>query len=183
MTGKPLGPGDDIKAELFADEGLDDAVKRFESDGYVVVPSLVSRQVVERMRRAFYYLRSTEALAGSRSSIWIQNVLEKRADVAWLTASHPLVLRLLERLMGPFVQIESIVLAGFPPVPKDCDDSTSPGGGGPPPADTPGGAVRPRDRVAGFFAVASHPRVASRAHLADILHTDRHPLRQDGRDD
>ena len=71
------------------------------------------------MRRAFYELRSTEALAGSRSSIWIQNVLEKRADVAWLTASHPFVLRLLERLMGPFVQIESVVLAGFPPVSED----------------------------------------------------------------
>jgi len=71
------------------------------------------------MRRAFYELRSTEALAGSRSSIWIQNVLEKRADVAWLTASHPLLLRLLERLMGPFVQIESVILAGFPPVSED----------------------------------------------------------------
>ena len=68
------------------------------------------------MRRAFYDLRSTEALAGSRSSIWIQNILEKRTDVAWLTASHPFLLRLLERLMGPFVQIESVVLAGFPPV-------------------------------------------------------------------
>jgi hypothetical protein len=71
------------------------------------------------MRRAFYELRRTEALTGSRLSIWIQNVLEKRADVAWITASHPFVLGLLEGLMGPFVQIESIVLAGFPPVPKD----------------------------------------------------------------
>jgi hypothetical protein len=119
MTGKALNPGHDFKAEPSANEGPDDAVKCFESDGYVIVPSLVRRQVVERMRRAFYDLRSTEALAGSRSSIWIQNVLEKRADVAWLTASHPFVVRLLERLMGPFVQIESVVLAGFPPVPED----------------------------------------------------------------
>ena len=125
MTRKALNSGHDIKAGLFADEGLDDAVTCFESDGYVVVPSLVPRQVVERMRRAFYELRSSEALAGSRSSIWIQNVLEKQAHVVWLTASHPFVLRLLERLMGPFVQIESIVLAGFPPVPEEHAGSFS----------------------------------------------------------
>jgi ectoine hydroxylase-related dioxygenase (phytanoyl-CoA dioxygenase family) len=88
---------------------------QFREDGYAVLPGLYDEETMEVWRRLHRRLCEENARAEGMGSWWFGNMTE-RAPVEMLPAvANPSVLELLEAIMGPFVQLDNLTLAAFPP--------------------------------------------------------------------
>jgi len=99
------------------DEELARRVQTFRDQGFTVFSGLFDLAQVERWRAAF------DGLAEQGHRRWWPvdmgaRPARTRAQAALPAMTQSLLLRFAERLIGPFVQAESSVMAGFPSDPR-----------------------------------------------------------------
>jgi hypothetical protein len=89
----------------------------FRESGFTVFPRLFDTRDVEQWRLAFDGLATQSHSIGGGDSLWVRQLLERAPELALPAMTQPKLLRFAEQLIGPFVQTESVVMAGFPPEP------------------------------------------------------------------
>jgi len=89
----------------------------FKRDGCTMLPKIFNKATLQRWRDLHRRLQR-EAVEGA--TIWMFDNMCERAPNAMLPAcTHPLVLDLLAEIMGPCVQLDTLLLEGAPPAPDD----------------------------------------------------------------
>lgn len=84
--------------------------------GYTLFPGLFKEADIAKWRERF------DQLSAEYGESWFRDTLEYAPKLFWPAVSHPLLLDFAELVMGPFVQLDNLTLAGFAPVPKDEAD-------------------------------------------------------------
>lgn len=92
-------------------------LREFREYGFTVFTGLFDANQVGQWREAFQDLASQDHLVGGGGSLWVRDLLERAPKLALTAMTNPLLLRFAEQVIGPFVQTESVVMAGFPPHP------------------------------------------------------------------
>src|SRR4051794_15166049 len=92
---------------------LDDssAVSRFETDGFVVIPDVLSREAVEAIRTVW---TSRYEPQHERSFIVGNDILYDYTGIVLPVVAGDDLLSLLEELIGPQVQLDSVAVTGVP---------------------------------------------------------------------
>ena len=91
---------------------LNSVLERYKEDGYAILPRLFSEKQVAAWRAKF------DELQRDYDQWWYGNALEYAPKLFWPVVSHPVILDFAEMVMGPFVQLDNLTLAGFKPVSK-----------------------------------------------------------------
>ncbi len=92
---------------------LNSLLERYKVDGYAIFPVLFSEKQVAAWRAKF------DELQREYHQWWFADTLEYAPKLLWPVVSHPVILDFAEMVMGPFVQLDNLTLAGFKPVSKE----------------------------------------------------------------
>lgn len=95
---------------------VDEHVASFEHDGYSILPKIFDNAELVAWRQLHGTLRR-EAVDGMPTSKF-ENMCELAPSEMVPAFTQPLVLDILETIMGPFIQLDSLTLAGQSPVPE-----------------------------------------------------------------
>lgn len=101
-----MEPSRDISMEKHVDE--------FKRDGYTVFKKLFARETVELWKTVFDDLVMRQpAIERNRgpelgNQVVLDNLVEREPKIMLPAVTHPIILDFLERVMGPFVQMESL---------------------------------------------------------------------------
>jgi hypothetical protein len=102
------------------DVELDRHVAALRDDGFTVFKALFDAGQVDRWKASFDRLVQEDGHSGSGNSQWVHNLVERDPSIALPLIANPTLLGFAEQLLGPFIQVESVVMAGFPTFPADC---------------------------------------------------------------
>ncbi len=106
---------------------LEQQVREFREQGYTVFSGLVGPEFIAECRAKYAsLLRESRFVRGEDliqspsqrdivRGIWILSMLEKVPELTLRLVANPVIVDFAERIVGPFVQIDSAVLAGWPP--------------------------------------------------------------------
>ena len=116
--------GPDAWAAPETEEALADRFARYKADGYSIFPGLYSaaqmagwREEQNRLEAASVGMFAPNGPNESPArSHWFGNMLERSPHLVWPAVANPRVLDFAERVVGPFVQLDNLTLAAFPPV-------------------------------------------------------------------
>lgn len=97
-----------------------DTFEQFKSLGYTVLPAVHGAALMARWREAYEDLCRAASLPGRPPTTWLANLLEADPALFLPAAAHPLLLAFGERVMGPFLQIDSTAFNVFPSVAPDA---------------------------------------------------------------
>ena len=92
---------------------LDPLCEQYKEVGYAVLPGLYSEAQMDRWRHKFIELKD------EYDQWWFGNTLEYAPNLFWPAVSHSTILDFAEKVMGPFVQLDNLTLAGSQPVSKE----------------------------------------------------------------
>ncbi|MBN59946.1 MAG: hypothetical protein CME20_01190 [Gemmatimonadetes bacterium] len=103
---------------------MNDRLESYRRDGFTVFAGAYDESQMQPWRDEQDRLESvsTGPHAPNRSW-WFGNMLERAPHLMWPAVANPLVLDFAEQIVGPFVQLDNLTLAAFPP--KDKDDPTA----------------------------------------------------------
>ena len=91
--------------------------ERFEAykkDGFTIFEQVFDEPQMQRWRETH-----AELSAANNGQTWFGNTLELAPDLMWPAVSHPTILEFVEKVMGPFVQLDNLTLAAFPSIEKE----------------------------------------------------------------
>ena len=96
----------------------DPRVADFQRDGYTLFPGLYDAATVASWH-AKYAVLQADGIAGAQGekimpTWWFGDVLETVPRMVFPVVANPVILDFLEKIIGPFVQIDNVTLAGFP---------------------------------------------------------------------
>ena len=106
------------------EEELADRLAAYKEDGFTIFRGLYSEEQMERWRQEQNRLEEASvgmfAPNGPNESPtrthWFGNMLERSPELMWEAVSNPRILDFAERVLGPFVQLDNLTLAAFPPI-------------------------------------------------------------------
>ena len=98
----------------------DDAFDSFVRDGYAVFSGLYAPALMQRWREAYRPLCEAASLPGRPPVSWLGDLLEAAPAHFTPLVAQPQLLAFAERVMGPFVQIDSTAFNLFPSVPTEA---------------------------------------------------------------
>jgi hypothetical protein len=90
-----------------------DHVAHYKERGYTVFPQLYGDRQMAAWRDKL------DELHAEYGEWWLRNTLEYAPKLFWPAVSHPVLLDFAELVMGPFVQLDNLTLAGFGSVPVE----------------------------------------------------------------
>ncbi len=96
----------------------DDALEQFIHDGYTIFPAVHPPALMQRWREAYAPLCEAASLPGRPPVTWLSNLLEAAPALFLPMAAQPLLLDFAERVMGPFVQVDSTAMNVFASLPR-----------------------------------------------------------------
>jgi Phytanoyl-CoA dioxygenase (PhyH) len=102
------------------DVDLDRHLWALHENGFTVFDALFSVEQVDRWKSSFERLIEEGELSGGGGSQWVRDLVERDSSAALPLVADPTLVGFAEQLMGPFVQAESVVMAGFPAHSHDC---------------------------------------------------------------
>lgn len=88
---------------------LDQRLEAYKTDGFTIFEKLFDETQMQTWREKY-----TELSAEHNGQTWFANTLELAPDIMWEAVSDPTILEFLEKVMGPFVQLDNLTLAAFP---------------------------------------------------------------------
>jgi len=93
--------------------------ERIKDQGYTLVPDLIDQATREGLKQDILRLHEESKTPGP-PSWWFGNAFESSPTERMLpTVAHPILLDLVEQLMGPFAQLDNLTLAAMPPAKPD----------------------------------------------------------------
>ena len=108
-------------AESSAGSELDpadaDRVAAYRRDGYAIFEGVYDEATMAAMREEIDRLEAVHrGVHEQPRSWWFGNMLERAPALMWPVVSNPLILDFAERIVGPFMQLDNLTLAAFPPL-------------------------------------------------------------------
>lgn len=88
---------------------LEDRYEAYKTDGFTIFEKVFDENQMKTWRETH-----KELSAEHNGQTWFGNTLELAPDIMWPAISHPTILEFLEKVMGPFVQLDNLTLAAFP---------------------------------------------------------------------
>ncbi len=88
--------------------------KRFETyktDGFTIFENVFDEPQMQSWREKHHQLSEQ-----NNGQTWFGNTLELAPDIMWPAVTNPTLLDFIEKVMGPFVQLDNLTLAAFPSV-------------------------------------------------------------------
>ena len=93
---------------------LDERYEAYKTDGFTIFEKVFDEPQMQSWRE-----KHKELSAANDGQTWFGNTLELVPELMWPTVSHPIILEFIEKVMGPFVQLDNLTLAAFPPMEKE----------------------------------------------------------------
>ena len=96
---------------------MNDRLESYQRDGFTVFAGAYDESQMQPWRDEQDRLESvsTGPHAPNRSW-WFGNMLERAPHLMWPVVANPLILDFAEEVVGPFVQLDNLTLAAFPPM-------------------------------------------------------------------
>lgn len=105
---------------------LDRHVEEFKEQGFTVFERVHDAEMMERWKRKFEQMQGEVIESSHRASWWFGNMLEHAPLLMMPAVTNPTLCDFAERVMGPFVQLDNLTLAGFPSItPKEAKGKVS----------------------------------------------------------
>src|SRR5687767_9290001 len=96
---------------MISDPVVANHIGSFKRDGYTILPSIFDEATTRTWRRLHDELQE-----GRSETVWqFSDMCERAPDTMLPAFTHPLVLNILEGIMGPFVQLDTLILEGSQP--------------------------------------------------------------------
>ena len=87
---------------------LDEHYEAYKTDGFTIFEKVFDESQMQSWRD-----KHQELSTANDGQMWFGNTLELVPELMWPTVSHPTILEFLEKVMGPFVQLDNLTLAAF----------------------------------------------------------------------
>ena len=104
---------DELQKCLLMPEDLNAHLEHYKEHGYTLFPRLYGECQMSQWRQRFC------DLSAEYDEWWFRNTLEFAPKLFWPVVSNPLILDFAELVMGPFVQLDNLTLAGFASVSEE----------------------------------------------------------------
>lgn len=89
-------------------------------DGYAIIDEVFDAEIRHAWRTTLDHLRESEQASVYSTVSWYRHILENCPDETLRAVTRPRLLDLIEKLIGPFVQLDGVSLIAFQPV-HDAD--------------------------------------------------------------
>ncbi|MXV76884.1 phytanoyl-CoA dioxygenase family protein [Candidatus Poribacteria bacterium] len=100
---------------------LDERLEAYKTDGFTIF-----ERVFDEVQMQLWKDKHRELSAANNGQTWFGNTLELAPDLMWSTVANPMILEFVEKVMGPFVQLDNLTLAAFPSIePEKAEDRVS----------------------------------------------------------
>ena len=93
---------------------LDQRFEAYKTDGFTIFEKVFDEPQMQSWRE-----KHAELSAANNGQTWFGNTLELAPELMWPPVSHPTILEFIEKVMGPFVQLDNLTLAAFPSMEKE----------------------------------------------------------------
>lgn len=95
---------------------LEERYRDYQRDGFTIFEGLYDADMMQALHEEFAYQQRRAKLAGAEgmATWWFGNMLERAPELMWQFVSKPELLDFAEQVMGPYVQMDNLTLAGFP---------------------------------------------------------------------
>lgn len=90
----------------------------FKKDGYTLFEKVYNAETMQRWREKFLQMQ-VEGIVDNPSGWWFGNMVERAPTLMLPSVTQPLIWDFAEAVLGPFVQLDNLTLAGFPSVSKE----------------------------------------------------------------
>ena len=90
---------------------IEQRLEDYKTNGFTIIESVFDEELMELWKE-----KHQELSAEHNGQTWFANTLELAPDLMWQAVSHPAILEFLEKVMGPFVQLDNLTLAAFPSI-------------------------------------------------------------------
>lgn len=87
---------------------LDERFEAYKRDGFTVFEKVFDESQMQEWRE-----KHAELSEAHDGQMWFGNTLELAPELMWPAVSHPTILGFVEKVMGPFVQLDNLTLAAF----------------------------------------------------------------------
>ena len=92
---------------------LNERFEAYKNDGFTIFENVFDEHQMQSWRE-----KHKELSAANEGQTWFGNTLELAPKLMWPVVSHPKILEFIEKVMGPFVQLDNLTLAAFPSIEK-----------------------------------------------------------------
>ena len=98
---------------------LDQHLAQFKEQGFTVFERVYDEPTMAKWREKFHQMQADGVVGvqGSHESAswWYGDMLEHAPNLMLPAVNHPLMMDFAERVLGPFVQLDNLTFAAFPP--------------------------------------------------------------------
>jgi len=99
---------------------MEDRLEQYKRDGFTLFEGAYDETQMQAWREEQDRLEEVSVGPSSQSrNWWFGNMLERAPHLMWPAVCNPMVLDFMERVVGPFVQLDNLTLAAFPPQEKE----------------------------------------------------------------
>ncbi|HVF10756.1 MAG TPA: phytanoyl-CoA dioxygenase family protein [Abditibacteriaceae bacterium] len=95
---------------------LSQHLAEFKAHGFTVFPQFYDTELIQRWRDKFDEMQQDGIASSGRASWWYADMCEHAPRIMLPAVAHPVMLDFAEMVLGPFVQLDNLTLAGFPSV-------------------------------------------------------------------
>ena len=89
-------------------ETLDERLEAYKTNGFTIFEKVFDETQMQLWRE-----KHQELSAANNGQTWFGNTLELAPELMWPAVTHPTLLEFIEKVMGPFVQLDNLTLAAF----------------------------------------------------------------------
>lgn len=93
---------------------LEEHVAEFKEQGFTLFPKLFLPAQIERWKAKFHAMQEEMEASDKPLSWWYGDMVERAPSLMLPAVASPEILDFAEQIMGPFVQLDNLTLAGFP---------------------------------------------------------------------
>ena len=93
---------------------LEQRLEDYKTDGFTIIESVFDENLMELWKE-----KHQELSTSHDGQTWFGNTLELAPELMWQAVSHPNILEFVEKVMGPFVQLDNLTLAAFPSIEQE----------------------------------------------------------------
>ena len=87
---------------------LEERLEAYKTDGFTIFEKVFDETQMQLWRE-----KHQELSAAHNGQTWFANTLELVPELMWPAVSHSTILEFVEKVMGPFVQLDNLTLAAF----------------------------------------------------------------------
>ena len=87
---------------------IDERFEKYKIHGFTIF-----ERVFDESQMRLWREKHQQLSAENDGQTWFGNMLEAAPDLMWPAVTHPTILEFVEKVMGPFVQLDNLTLAAF----------------------------------------------------------------------